>query len=662
MTIPWPAEETGSDRPETKKGVVTKLFGVIFIFLGALDSMMAWRGGFVVSTTPTMLIIAGILLYALGAIKSRKNDEPWRFDLNNKSEPQGSDPSSPAWQKGARETMAISGGVQSAALISLEETDVQVDAQVSFSRILVALDASEHANHALAQAVRLAASVGGTVTGIHAYAAKLHDNRFKQMEGGLPERYRKEDEMERQRVVHDTLITRGLGVISDSYHDAAMPVCEAADVAYRRLSPEGKNYRRIVEAASSGEHDCLALGSVGLGVVPGSVVGTVCERVVRRSPINVLVIRDPKRAIGDGPLVVGLDGSARSFGALMTALDLARRFGTQVHAVAAYDPYFHYVAFNKIADVLSEEASQEFRFKEQEQLHEEIIDSGIAKIYQTHLEIADSIATAQGASLTCKLLDGKPYRAIAQYAKDNDASLLLLGKTGIHADPELDIGGNAENLLRMAPCHIWLGQATYTPPLETVARETIIWTDEAEEKLQRVPETARAMVRIAVLRVAQESGHTVVTSTLMDEATQRFCPARGGSEEEIDTVSWAPEAEQTLTMIGDPSVNTSVRLRAEKRARREGSAQVLKQHVEPFVTESAAPVIKWTAAALARLTRVPELVRGSLRRRAEANAQDAGLTEITTDILEVAIEEGRAVMENTMRSGGHPGAASSGPK
>ena len=73
MTIPWPMEETGLDRPEPKKGVVTKLFGVIFIFLGALDSMMAWRGGFTVTTTFAILIVAGILLYAVGAIRSRNS-------------------------------------------------------------------------------------------------------------------------------------------------------------------------------------------------------------------------------------------------------------------------------------------------------------------------------------------------------------------------------------------------------------------------------------------------------------------------------------------------------------------------------------------------------------------------------------------------------------
>lgn len=261
------------------------------------------------------------------------------------------------------------------------EADTQ--SACAFRRILVALDASDHANRGLAEATRLAASAGGEVTGIHAYAAKLHDRRFRQMEGGLPERYRDEPTLERQREVHDDLITRGLSIISDSYHDQALEVCERAGVSYRRLSPEGKNYRRIVEAAASGEHDLLVLGAIGLGAVPGTSVGSVCARVVRRSPIDVLVIRDPRRPLGNGPLVVGLDGSTRSFGALKTALHLGRCLGAAVHAVAAYDPYFHYVAFNKIAATLSEKAGQQFRFKEQEWLHEQIIDSGIAKIYQS---------------------------------------------------------------------------------------------------------------------------------------------------------------------------------------------------------------------------------------------------------------------------------------
>ncbi|MCH7931312.1 MAG: universal stress protein [Proteobacteria bacterium] len=403
-------------------------------------------------------------------------------------------------------------------------------------RILAALDASEHADRGLAEAVWLAASAGGSVSGIHAYAAKMHDRRFRQMEGGLPEPYRKETELERQRAVHDSLITRGLGIISDSYHDAARPLCEAADVPYRALSPEGKNYRRVVEAAASGDFDLLVLGALGLGKVPGSVVGTVCERVVRRSAIDTLVIRDPGRALGDGPLVVALDGSPRAFGALKTVLDLGRRLAAPVHAVAAYDPYFHYVAFNKIAGVLSDEAAQLFRFKEQEKLHEDIIDAGLAKIYRQHLDLARGIAEDEGAEITCELLDGKPYDVIARYLERVKASLLLVGKTGIHADARLDIGGNAENLLRTAPCHVWLGQATYTPPLEAVARETIAWTPEAEGSMERVPEPVRGMVRMAILRDAQERGHTVITSALIDAVTRRFCPAYGSGAEAEDAM------------------------------------------------------------------------------------------------------------------------------
>ena len=48
-------------------------------------------------------------------------------------------------------------------------------APVSLTRVLVALDASDHANKALEEAVRLAATADGVITGIHAYAAALDE-------------------------------------------------------------------------------------------------------------------------------------------------------------------------------------------------------------------------------------------------------------------------------------------------------------------------------------------------------------------------------------------------------------------------------------------------------------------------------------------------------
>ncbi len=514
---------------------------------------------------------------------------------------------------------------------------------IRLDRIMVALDASEHADRALVEAIRLASSEAAKITGIHAYAARMHDMRFRQMEGGLPERYLEEEEMLHQREVHDDLISRGLNIISDSYHDAAEAACGEAGRAYGRLSPEGKNYRHILNALEEGDFDLLAIGALGLGAVPGSLIGTVCERVARRAPIDTLIIREAGLSIGEGPIVVGIDGSARSFGALKTAFAIARRIAPgeicPVHAIAAYDPYYHYVAFNKIAGVLSEEAGKVFRFKEQEALHEELIDEGIAKIYEAHLEVAKTIAEEEGVELTTKLLDGKPFKAMRDYLAEVGASLLLLGKTGVHADGGLDIGGNAENLMRTAPCHVWLGQVDFTPPLEVIAEETISWSKEAEAFLSGAPEFVRGMARQAVHRFATEKGHTFITRDIVEEVANQLMPGRKEAAEK--PLEWSAEAAALLDQAGSPD---SIRLGAEKKARQESAARIEPGHVTPFLDDGDRP-LAWPAAALARLSRVPGPMRDAARARIEAIARAKGLAEVTPDVVDEGLAQGRAAMQ-----------------
>ncbi len=542
--------------------------------------------------------------------------------------------------------------------LELDEGEI-TDGACKLGRVLVALDASEYSDRALEESVRLAKTADGEITGIHAYAAMLHDRRFKQMEGGLPERYLEEEEMMYQRDVHDSLITRGLNIISDSYHDVGEEVCKKNDVPFHRLSPEGKNYAKIVEATKTGDFDVLALGALGLGAVPGSLIGTVCERVVRRSPIDTLVIKDSQRAIGDGPIVVGIDGSDIANGALKTALDIGQRLGVEVHAVAAYDPYYHYVAFNKIATVLSDEAGKVFRFKEQEQLHEELIDDGIAKIYQSHLEIAQRIASDLGVELKTKLLDGKVFRAVNDYLNEVGASLLVIGKTGVHVDADLDIGGNAENLLRTSPCHVWLGQTTFRAPFEVVAEETISWSNEAEEYLGRAPEFARGMARKAVIRHAQEHGHTFITKDIVEIVSQQLmpkgCPAHRAKETGEEALKWNPEAMALVDATGDNDIAAGIMLRAEKKARREGASEIGIEHVKPFLESKAIKNddFNWQAASLARISRVPDAMRENTKARIEAVAIQRGVSDITLEIVEAGLEEARKAMHEAMLAGGH---------
>lgn len=548
----------------------------------------------------------------------------------------------------------------------------------TYHSILLALDSSDHANAGMDIAIELAGlTKGAQITGFHAYAAKLHDARFRQMEGGLPEQFREEQELERQRDVHDDLITRGLSIITDAYLDQADKNCRQANIDFARRSLEGKNYRALTQETNSGKYDLLVMGALGLGAVEGSRLGTVCQRVTRRSDIDTLIIKQPKRSLTEGPIVVAVDGSARAYGGLLTALQLAKHWQVPVKVIAVFDPYFHYVAFNRIADVLSEEASKVFRFKEQEKLHEEIIDSGLAKIYQGHLDVAQSIAREHGIEIDPVLLDGKPHDAINKYTKGVSPSLLVIGKLGIHADDELDIGGNAENLLHDVNCAVLLSQREYQPRLDVVADVTTSWTIEAEQAMDKVPDFARNMARMAILRHAQQQGHTVITEKIVDEATSQLCPSHAkqamaeivaahdagelkagqGQTKGFEQLDWSMDAEALLNQNKDSSVRNNLRKRAEKKARIEGSTQVEKKHLESFIAPPALdtnnsdkvanpnPVLHWQAAALARLMRVPEgFMRDSSQKHIENYAQQQAITEITLEVAEAGLQHSRQTM------------------
>ena len=130
------------------------------------------------------------------------------------------------------------------------------------------------------------------VVGSHDYAARMHDYRFKQMEFTLPEEYLVEDAMEKQRKIHDTLITMGLELISDSYLVVADKRCKEAGVPFQPKMYDGKNWKVIVQDIEESDYDLVILGALGLGAVKDSVLGSVCERVTRRVRTDTLVIKN----------------------------------------------------------------------------------------------------------------------------------------------------------------------------------------------------------------------------------------------------------------------------------------------------------------------------------------------------------------------------------
>lgn len=399
-----------------------------------------------------------------------------------------------------------------------------------YETIYVPVDNSGHSNRAADCAVALGKGYGSKLVGCHVYAARMHDYRFKQMEYTLPEEYLVESELSRQRKIHDSLITMGLELISDCYLERIDDMAQEAGLELERRMMDGKHSTELLkDLAEADDVDLVILGAVGIGRTKDSQIGSVCGRVARETTKDTWVVKhvpeegEPAR----DTVMVGVDGSPESFGALKIALDLCERFDKKLELVAVYDPYLHYAAFRGIAEVLTDRAAKVFRFEEQNQLHEEIIDTGLAEIYQSHLNVAAAMAREAGVEPIKTLLDGKAYQKVLDHARKTEPWVLVVGRKGIHAGEDEDtLGSNSENLLRLAPCDVLLTNRRVVPELDLKASESIHWTPEAEERMTRVPEQVKGIARTAILRLAIEQGHSVVSSDLVTEAMERFMPKK----------------------------------------------------------------------------------------------------------------------------------------
>ena len=391
-----------------------------------------------------------------------------------------------------------------------------------YNNILVPVDNSQQSNYAVDASTSLAGKFNSKLTGIHVYAARLHDNRFKQMEGGLPEEYQNETVLKKQRAIHGSLITKGLQIISDSYLSAFEEKCLHGGIACHSKILEGKNFVEIVNEIKASRHDLVVMGATGLGVVNTTTTGSTCERVLRRARSDVLVMKN--QPFPGNKILVAIDGSSQSFAGLKVALQIAKDFNSKIEAVSAFDPDFHRFAFSNISTVLSEKAKSVFKFEEQEKLHDEIIDKGLAKIYRGHLNTAKKIAEEMKVQLETTLLSGKAFDEILKQVSKSEGSLLVVGRFGAHKVDSLDIGSTAENLVRLSPCSVLIVNGQFLVPEENLFQNEIrmSWSIEAELMLERIPAMARVMAKNAIEKFAEEKGYREITPDVMSQAKKKF--------------------------------------------------------------------------------------------------------------------------------------------
>ena len=563
-----------------------------------------------------------------------------------------------------------------------------------YREIFVPVDNSQHSDWAVDRAIELCHKAGGRVTGNHVYAARLHDVRFRQLETGLPAQFQTPQEIKKQRKIHDKLIEKGLQLIADSFLDQLGKRCEAGGVPLTRQLLEGINYEEIVNEVNRGagrlpgligfdpnraagydggervrgdvrvgengrlvaededaaarlvgssgrQYDVLAIGAHGLGRQAYSQLGGVVARVLRGVEKDVLIVRDDRPFAG-GRFLVCVDGSSYGYKAMRVALELAQAFGGSLYVCSAFDVEYHHVVFHNIKDVLSYQASKVFKFEEQEELHNNIIDKGLLKLCQANLKRAEVMAQQfPDVPLKTQILIGKPFQVIMQWAEEIKPSLLLLARHGAHRIEGTQLGSQAENLVRLAPCNVLLAGTVGIRPedipwIEEDGVAGLPWAPEAEVRILRVPPFAQGIARRAVEEYVLEQTHgetATVTNKWLDEAIRKLLPTH------MQLIMGIGTAEE----IALAEVKAQEQLKATRVQGHDADPQPLTPDVEVQCPVTGAvstrprvatdPIV-WTEEAWSRLQLVPLIARPLARNTVERFARGHGIWRVTTPVMD----------------------------
>lgn len=137
-------------------------------------------------------------------------------------------------------------------------------------KLLLPTDGSEHAERTVRYAVNLAKMSGAAVVALYAFNPPITLRR----QGAMMEEFRASLEEEAKEIIAEVgerLRAEGLQVTT--------------------LAVEGPAAEAILRAAEDEKPDLIVMGSRGSGGFPGLPLGGVAERVVRMSPVPVLVVK-----------------------------------------------------------------------------------------------------------------------------------------------------------------------------------------------------------------------------------------------------------------------------------------------------------------------------------------------------------------------------------
>ena len=217
--------------------------------------------------------------------------------------------------------------------------------------------------------------------------------------------------------------------------DSLRSECVDASVAIR----EGKAAPQILDFARERGVDLIAMSTHGRGGLARVFVGSVTEEVLRHADAPLLVCR-PGAAAGDwNRILVALDGSEKAEEILPDAVWIARTQKAAVDLVRVAIP------------VVTSGGVGEFPL---------VFPSEDPKPY---LRAVSGRLLAEGVDARVVGLEGRAALEILNHAKENHAGLICMTTHGRSGVARVLLGSIAEEVLRHAPCPVFLRRMAGAP-------------------------------------------------------------------------------------------------------------------------------------------------------------------------------------------------------
>ena len=289
-------------------------------------------------------------------------------------------------------------------------------------RILVPVDFSSYSRRALDEAITFAKAFAAELHLLHCYRFLPDALALYGVE--KPQSFELDmRDAARKRMEEWCEIARAHGLTVHSHMAANLPSKETVELAERIGA------------------DLIAIGTRGLTGLKHVVLGSVAERVVRLAPCPVLAVtgRDGAPAAGGArvfaKILVPVDFSEHAQRALDVAIELAQKFGAELHLLHCYQIHPALVSPYGIAVP--------------ETFENEIRTAAVQRLSEWRAK-----AAARGISVREHLSAHSPSEEIAAMAEQLGTDLIVMGTRGLTGFQQVLLGSVAERTIQRAPCPV----------------------------------------------------------------------------------------------------------------------------------------------------------------------------------------------------------------